>query len=120
MKNESSAHRDLTVFPDDDNGDVLWRMQQNGDNLSTPREIDFSIIFPTEDEVLAFAIYLLRNDQKVSFSPYDGDEEMPWQVQAHPFMAPTYDAISEYEAQLAEDSAEFNGRNDGWGCMQQV
>ena len=32
-------HRDAAVFPDDDNGDVLWQMHCDGDNLATPREM---------------------------------------------------------------------------------
>jgi len=111
--------RDFTKFPDDDNGDVLWNMQRDGDNLAVAREIDFSVVFPTEDSALEFAVLLLRNDQKVSFSAYEESEEMPWQVQAHPTMEPTHENISGYEAQLAEDAARFGGQNDGWGSMQQ-
>ena len=39
-------------FPDDENGDVLRLMLKNGDDLSAPREIDFSVIFPTEDAAI--------------------------------------------------------------------
>lgn len=111
--------RDFTKFPDDDNGDVLWDMANDGDNLSVPREVDFSVVFPTEEAALKFAVHLLRNDQKVSFSAYEENEEMPWQVQAHPVMEPTYENITGYEVQLGEDAAQFGGRNDGWGSMQQ-
>jgi hypothetical protein len=112
--------RDFGLFPDDDNGDVLWRMQENGDNLSKPREIDFSVILPTEDSALKFALYLLRNGLKVSFSEYEEHEEMPWQVQVHPFMLPTYENICGFEDQLAEDAEQYGGKNDGWGSMSQV
>ena len=111
--------RDLKQFPNDENGGVLWRMHGAGDNLSAAREVDFSVIFPTEDAALQFAVHLLKNEQKVSFSAYDGNDELPWQVQAHPFMEPNHENISGYESQLAEDAAPFGGRNDGWGAMQQ-
>lgn len=111
--------RDRARFPDDENGDVLWRMAENGDNLSTPREIDFSVIFPTEEAALRFAVHLLRNDQKVSFSEYEEHDELPWQVEVHPFMEPTHENITGFEKQLGEDAAEFGGRNDGWGSMAQ-
>lgn len=61
-------HRDPLLFPDDENGDVLWQMAQAGDDLSIPREVDFAVIFPSEDDALKFAVHLLRSDQKVSFS----------------------------------------------------
>jgi hypothetical protein len=57
--------RDYAKYLDDENGDVLWQMLQHGDDLSKPREIDFSVIFPTEDAALEFAVVLLRHEQKV-------------------------------------------------------
>lgn len=111
--------RDLKQFPDDENGDVLWNMHSDGDNLATPREVDFSVIFPTEEAALQFAVHMLKNEQKVSFSAYEGNDEMPWQVQTHPVMEPNHENISGYESQLAEDAAKYGGRNDGWGAMQQ-
>lgn len=110
---------DSTDFPDDENGDVLRQMAEQGDDLSVPREIDFSVIFPTEDAALKFAILLLRNGQKVSFSEYDANEERPWEVQAHPFMVPSHDNISGYESLLASEAEPLDGQNDGWGCEVQ-
>ena len=111
--------RDFDQFPDDENGDVLWNMHRDGDNLATPREVDFSVIFPTEEAALQFAVHMLKNEQKVSFSAYDGNDELPWQIQTHPVMEPNHENIAGYEAQLAEDAANYGGRNDGWGAMQQ-
>lgn len=106
-------------FPDDENGDVLRQMAEQGDDLSVAREIDFSVIFPTEEAALQFAVLLLRNGQKVSFSEYEEDEERPWEVQAHPFMVPTHDNISGYESLLASEAESLGGLNDGWGCVVQ-
>jgi hypothetical protein len=111
--------RDLSAYPASENGDALWRMVQNGDDLAIPREVDFSVIFPTEEAALKFAVHLLRNDQKVSFSPYEEHDELPWQVQAHPFMLPTHENITGFEDLLRSESAPFGGRNDGWGCESQ-
>ena len=74
---------------------------------------------PTEEAAIQFAVHLLRNDQKVSFSEYEEHDELPWQVQVHPFMEPTYENIAGFENQLGEDATEFGGRNDGWGSMAQ-
>jgi Regulator of ribonuclease activity B len=111
--------RDLKQFPEDENGDVLWNMHSDGDNLSTPREVDFSVIFPTADAAMQFAVHMLKNAQKVSFSAYEGSDELPWQVQAHPVMEPNHENITGYESHLADEAAQFGGRNDGWGAMQQ-
>lgn len=111
--------RDYSQFPDDENGGVLWGMDQDGDDLEIPREMDFSVIFPTEEGALKFATQLLRDGQKVSFAPYEGNAELPWQVQAHPFMVPTHENITGYEEELAMAAKLFGGRNDGWGCVSQ-
>jgi hypothetical protein len=111
--------RNYSEFPDDDNGDVLWKMHQEGDDLRVRREVDFSVIFPTEEAALEFAIHLLRNEQKVSFSTYEENDDLPWQVQAHPVLIPTHENICSYENQLAEDAESLGGRNDGWGSFVQ-
>ncbi len=111
--------RDYGIFPDDENGDVLWRMQEAGDHLSTAREIDFVLVFPTEKSALEFAVHLLKHGQRVSLSEYEEREDLPWQVHAHPIMVPTHGNIASYEKQLEIDSSKFGGRNDGWGCFQQ-
>jgi hypothetical protein len=107
------------AFPNDENGEVLRQMAEQGDDLSVPREIDFSVIFPSEDAALKFAVLLLRNGQKVSFSPYEEHDELPWEVQAHPLMVPTHENISGYEELLGSEAAPFGGQNDGWGCEVQ-
>ena len=111
--------RDYEHFPDDENGDVLWEMAEGGDDLSKAREVNCSVIFPTEEAALRFAVHLLRNDQKVSFSAYEEHDELPWQVEAHPVMVPSHENISGYEVELAQDAKQFGGRNDGWGCYAQ-
>lgn len=108
-----------TDFPDDENGQVLRQMVEQGDNLSVPREIDFAVIFPTEDAALKFALRLLKSGQKVSFSEYEEHDELPWQVLVHPLMEPTHENISGYEDLLAKEAEALGGRNDGWGCEVQ-
>jgi hypothetical protein len=111
--------RDFTQFPADENGDALWRMAESGDNLGKPREVDFAIILPTETAALQFAVQLLRNGQKVSFGPYDGDPDRPWQVYLHRVLLPTHAAITAVETELARGAEPLGGRNDGWGCLEQ-
>jgi hypothetical protein len=113
------VQRDFSAFPRDENGDALWEMSEDGDDLTLRREMDFSVIFPSEDAAFEFATNLLRSGLKVSYSPNTGDKAFPWQVQVHPCMIPTHAAISEFEHRLAKESAPWGGRNDGWGCFSQ-
>jgi hypothetical protein len=41
--------RDFDKFPDDENGDILWDIHSRGNDLTERREVDFSVIFPTEE-----------------------------------------------------------------------
>ncbi len=54
--------RDFKQFPDDDNGNVLWQMQQDGDDLSVPHEIEYSIAFSTQEQAEQCALYLLKEE----------------------------------------------------------
>ncbi len=108
--------RDYAQYPDDENGNVLWKMQQGGDQLDIPREVDFVVIFPSEQAAMDFAVRLLRYGQKVSMGQSQGVSDFPWQVQAHPIMVPSYEHVSSYERQLGKDATALGGRNDGWGC----
>ncbi|MGN6480537.1 ribonuclease E inhibitor RraB [Luteibacter sp.] len=110
---------DELMFPDDDNGQVLRQMVAEGDNLSIPREIDFAVLFETEQAALEFCVAMLRQGQKVSFSEYEDSDEMPWQVFLHPFMEPSHENISAFEAALEGESEGFGGVLDGWGCIAQ-
>lgn len=119
LKPWSAMSRDLTLYPEDENGDVLWNMLQDGDDLSIPREVDFALIFPTEDVAIAFAVHLLKNEQKVSFARYEGNDEFPWQILVHPLMVPTHHNIAGFEGLLGTEAVPYSGRLDGWGCVSQ-
>jgi len=58
--------RDYQQFPDDDNGNVLWQMLEDGDDLSVAHEIEYSIAFQHEEKADQCAIYLLKEEQKIS------------------------------------------------------
>jgi hypothetical protein len=107
---------DEPTFHDDANGAVLRQMAADGDDLTVPREFAFSVIFPTEDAALKFAVALLKRGQKVSFSGVEEDSEPFWLVQAHPYMIPTHERISGYQYLLEIEAESLGGQAVGWGC----
>jgi hypothetical protein len=111
--------RDPHDFPDDVNGDALWQMHQNGDDLSKSREIEFTILFTNEEEALKFAETLLRNRQKVLLSDNDEDKEFPFEIVVFVYMEATYDEITGYQELLEMHATKYNGHGDGWGCLEQ-
>ena len=104
------------TFPDDEIGEVLRQMAAQGDDLSVPREINFAVIFRTEEAALKFAVVLLKHGQKISFSAHEEHGDSSWIVQAHPYMIPSHESISDYEELLAMEADSLAGRNAGWGC----
>jgi hypothetical protein len=113
-----SITRNFDIFPSNANGDVLWRMRNGGDDLSKPREIDFSMIFPSKQAAFDFAVAMLQREQKVSMSPYSGNDLFPWQATVHVVLLPSHKEISGFEDFLLREASSFGGRTDGWGCFQ--
>ena len=106
--------RDLAEFPDDADGDALWKMHASGDNLNAEREIDFWSVFTEEQNAIDFAVAGLRRGWKISFSELEDE----WQVGSHLIMVPTYDSITQFQDELGAAIAPFHGVVDGWGCFE--
>ncbi|XQW86040.1 ribonuclease E inhibitor RraB [Thalassotalea piscium] len=109
--------RDLALFPQDANGDVLWKMLLEGDDLSEIREVEFSVLFPNQELALQFGHLLLENNQKLSFCPFQGDPDYPWEITAYPEMDVSYENIVAYQHLLETSSAPLQGKFDGWYCV---
>jgi regulator of ribonuclease activity B len=112
-------NRDPNTFPDDPTGDALWEMQESGDDLSQPREIEFTVIFSNAEEALKFGETLLLNRQKILLSDNQEDNEYPFEIVVFVFMEASYDEITGYQELLEMHATKFNGRGDGWGCLEQ-
>jgi Regulator of ribonuclease activity B len=105
-------------FPDDENGDVLRRMAASGDDLSKPRQIDFTVAVPGESEAATLAERYRRQGYDVSFKRSDVVPDLPWDVVVRKFMLPDHSAITSFELELEDAATPFGGRNDGWGCFE--
>ena len=105
--------RDLTLFPEDEIGNALWELQQNGNDLLNEREIEFSVLFPSQELALQFGQLLLENNQKLSFTPYEANPELPWEITAYPYMPASYESIIGYKALLVSTAAHLKGEFAG-------
>ena len=73
-------------FPLDANGDVLRRMEANGDHLDIPRDIDFMVATPNEQSAILFAesVRALGYATKIKFpGPV---ASLPWDVTVVKYM----------------------------------
>lgn len=109
--------RDLTLFPNNNTGDALWQMKQAGGDLETVREVEFSVLFPSQALALQFGQLLLENHQKLSFTPFPENNELPWEITAYPEMALNFENISAYQELLETSSAPLQGQFDGFYCL---
>ena len=115
----NSLPRNYEQFPEDDNGEVLWSFVCQGDNLTVPREIDFSVIFPSEEAAIEFAVTCLRSDFKVELGEQEepSDDGLNWEVTVYTHAIPAHADISRLEAALGEEAAKSGGRNSGWSAV---
>jgi hypothetical protein len=107
------------ILPDDENGDVLRRMQANGDDLSKPRGIDFTVVLSSEENAKEFRKYFSALGYATTLENTGCVEDLPWDVVVVKEMVPTHSAITSFELELETISKTLCGRNDGWGCFEQ-
>jgi regulator of ribonuclease activity B len=107
------------TFPDDENGDVLRRMEAHGFDFSVPHSIDFFAIFPTE-EAADFVAALYVADDKTD--PLSNIETRPAEsggmelIVAKKMLA-THDNITRFEQVLRSRTENQGGHLDGWGAL---
>jgi hypothetical protein len=107
----------FAMLPDDENGDVLRAMLEDGDDLTLPRGIDFLLVFGDEAAARAFADAAnALPDLVVSIA--GEDEEGIWQVVASRHMAPKHADITRLEKELTTLAESFGGYPDGWECTR--
>ena len=107
------------IYPNDANGDALKRMEAQGDDLSLPREIEFTVVFPSEESATQFAREISAQGYEASREFSETVEGFPWDVIVVKYMAPSHSEIERFEANLQEAAYRLGGHNDGWGCFSE-
>jgi hypothetical protein len=107
------------IHPNDDNGDVLRRLEAKGDNLNRPRNIDFTVVFREENAAERFAEHFRAQGYAVSVDGTGTATEFPWDVVVVKHMTPSHQEIGNLETCLQEVADTLDGLNDGWGCITQ-
>jgi regulator of RNase E activity RraB len=105
----------LGLIPDDENGEVLKRMIEDGDDLTLERPVEFFHVFADEEQANAFAS-AAGEMPLVAVEAPEVDEEDVWQVCVIRVMAPQHAAITKLESELGALAETCSGYADGWGC----
>lgn len=104
-------------LPDDDNGDVLRRMVAKGDDLTRPRNINFSVLFADESSAGEFAEHFRSLGHEVSVKGDYPNQDFPWDVLVVRHMPASHEGITNFESLLQSVADHWGGHNDGWGCF---
>ena len=112
--------RNYELYPDDDNGNVLWQMHTDGDDLTEPHEIEYSIAFKSEEQADQCALYLLKEEQKISLFEDTEGESSEWIITIYVYMEPEHSEIVDLEEWFTKIAEQHGGEYDGWGCMAYV
>lgn len=107
-------------IPDDLNGQALRNMLESGDDLSKPRDFDFTVVFPDGGAAAAFAQRFKDRGYSVNYERTATAEGLPWDVVVVNFMIPDHAAIAAFEQELQAEAEPLGGRNDGWGCFERA
>jgi|SRR6185369_9144253 len=105
-------------FPEDENGDVLRRMRDSGDDLSKPRQIDFTVVLPGEAQAQELAAQFRKRGFSAAVKHSDVVPGFPWDVVISSFMVPDHSTITQFEEALQRAATLLGGKNDGWGCFE--
>ena len=103
----------------EENREVILRMAASGDDLSKPRDIEFSVVFPDRSSAEEFAAFFGQLGCRTSTEEAGVDPDLPWDVTVVKHMLPACEAITEFELFLKSKASPLGGRNDGWGCFEQ-
>lgn len=108
------------MYPDDANGDVFRRLEEDNFDFSLEYALDFYAIYASEQEADLVARQYMK-DWKDG-QPFKNIETRPGQkggmeLQLVPIMKVTYKNVVAFENKFAERTSRVNGYLDGWGVL---
>lgn len=112
-----SKQQATSTFPSDENGDILRKMLSQGDDLSKPRDINYSFVFSAESEGKAFVEQVQVMPGLKTEGPRYADELKKWDTTVTKNMLPTHEDITALEQSLSRIAESHSGKVDGWGCF---
>lgn len=109
-------------WPNDADGDVFRRLEENGFNFEKEYEIDFNIDFnswPLSDEIIASIRSLYPSIEVIE--PDEEDLESGENIGYMQFQVVsklTYDLVMDIQKQVTEKVKKYGGWCESWGVMQ--
>lgn len=101
------------TLPDDDIGDALRLLEENGSDLSRPLEMDFFAAVPSQAAGDAVAAHF--SELNFATSVEQDEESQEWTCYCTKTLVPDYTAVAEIEAQVDAIARAHGGQCDGFG-----
>jgi hypothetical protein len=102
-------------FPDDADGGVLRRLDQNGFDFSQKALIDFTVDF--EDWPPSPKAVALLSAEYPSTKVYEPQNNDPGYVHFQVYELVTYDLVTAIQRHVTELVAPFHGECNSWGVL---
>jgi hypothetical protein len=108
------------MYPNDINGDVFRKLEENDFDFSVEHPVDFYAIYASEEEAdLVARQYATdwKNGKKFKNIETKPSDKGSIELELVPIMMVTYENIVNFENTLAERTSKVNGYLDGWGVL---
>lgn len=111
----TEGDENMTVFPNDEDGQVLKMLYKQGVDFKEPQNVDFLVAVPDKKNGKAI-LETLRSD---GFNcELEQDEETEeWTCYCFITMLLNYEEIIDIQKRLDELSKPYDGYTEGWGLM---
>jgi hypothetical protein len=103
------------TFPDDETGQVLAEMQDEGIDLNQMHTVVFFHLFESKELAEAMAAHLSEKAPDIVLTIHPDENPNVWDLDCAVQMVPSYDGIGAQEAEFEQLATKFKGYNDGWG-----
>ena len=103
-------------WPNDVDGDVFRRMEESGFDFAKYHFIDFNVDFNSWPPMPEAVAVIRRKYPNASIHEPRGEGRGYVQFQVHAFVS--YDLVMKMQREMSTLMADFGGRCESWGVMQ--
>lgn len=107
-------------FPDDDNGELLAEMAEQGVDLTQFHTVDFFILFEQQDHAQSFADAIQHDELAPSTKIQRCSDTGVWEVLTSIKMVPEHSLLTTTEQYLESLADKHHGYGDGWGILSDL
>ncbi|MEM0514588.1 ribonuclease E inhibitor RraB [Pseudoalteromonas sp. YIC-827] len=106
-------------FTDDETGQILQQMHEQGVDLTQLHSVDFFLLFEQQAHAQGFIDALAHAEVAPQASLSTCPDTGVFEVKASLTMVPEYELINNMEAYLESLADKHNGYGDGWGLLDE-